>query len=545
VIRRFSRPVVALALVFAGLVVGQSSSPASAVGAPECQVWVASQGSQHIGVIDTWSSELSSFSLGETVSDLTFNRSGTKVFVSMQTRGVRMVDTTTYEATTVSAGGYTAGAASFGPIAASPTADYVVVVADDISNLNHYTTLNSETGAQIGSIFPLRKRSVALVFGPTGVAYSPELFSPALPNVIDVVDAAIPMATSTISAGLANTDSFTSAVVAAPSGHTPILFVGSSDNSNHFLRAIDTSTATLSAVVSLTQRPTGLAVTPAGDRLFVALANQNQVVVFDTITRNVVSTITVGSGPSGMAVTPDGRFLYVANQNSGSLSRVNLSTLTVDRTISVDPMPTKLAIGPAGCVSVEPQVAPSPSPVFAAASRVTMDPAGGVCVDDDVARREVWSSVFVGYRYLPGASDCTRSGFEFAGWARVSSPATVGAFPLLIDPSDGARRAFVAESAELVAVWTPVGPPPVAPSVFVALDGFFCRDCGVFLVWNDDVDDVIVMQDVHEVCVTGVVRIGEWSLCHDPTAPRGVLTYSLVATAGSRSSAPVVASVSR
>jgi hypothetical protein len=124
----------------------------------------------------------------------------------------------------------------------------------------------------------------------------------------------------------------------------------------------------------------------------------------------------------------------------------------------------------------------------------------------------------------------------------VSSPATVAAFPLLVDPSDGARRAFVAESAELVAVWTAL---PKAPSVFVALDGFFCSECGVFLVWNDDVDDVIVTQDVHEVCVTGVVRIGEWSLCHDSTAPRGVLTYSLVATAGSRSSAPVVASVSR
>jgi YVTN family beta-propeller protein len=339
-----------------------------------------------------------------------------------------------------------------------------------------------------------------------------------------------------------NADSFTSAAVAAPSGQTPILFVTSTDYTHHFLRAIDTVTATVAATVTLPGFASSLAVTPSGDRLFIAFGGLGQVRVLDSITRNVISTINVGSLPAGMAVTPDGRFLYVANQNSNTLSKIDMATLTVVETIAVQTMPAKVAIGPAGCVSVEPQVAPPSSPVFAAASRVTMDPAGGVCVDDDVARREAWSSVFVGYRYLPGQSECTRSGYEFDGWANASSPTTVAALPMLTDPSDGKKRAFVAGNLDLVAVWTAL---PRAPSVFVALNGFFCTDCGVFLAWNDGVDDVIVMQDVHEVCVTGVVRIGEWSLCHDPTAPRGVLTYSLVAVSGPLTSAPMVASVSR
>jgi hypothetical protein len=171
-----------------------------------------------------------------------------------------------------------------------------------------------------------------------------------------------------------------------------------------------------------------------------------------------------------------------------------------------------------------------------------MDPVGGVCSDGAVARTAAWTSVFVGYRYLPGAAECARDGFAFDGWAYESSPTEVAPLPMLTDPSDGKKRAFAAGNLDLVAVWTAL---PTAPSVFVALDGFFCTNCGVFVVWNDDIDDVIVTQGSRKVCTAGVLRIGEWSLCHDPTAPRGVLTYSLVATAGSKSSDPVIASVSR
>jgi hypothetical protein len=118
----------------------------------------------------------------------------------------------------------------------------------------------------------------------------------------------------------------------------------------------------------------------------------------------------------------------------------------------------------------------------------------------------------------------------------------VVSLPVLDDPADGARRAFVSENVDLVAVWTAL-PEVKAPTVFGAYPGFFCRNCGAWLVWNQPANatSVSVTQGSRVVCTSSVWRIGEWTLCHDPVAPRGSLTYSLVASAGSRSAAPVVA----
>jgi YVTN family beta-propeller protein len=59
-------------------------------------------------------------------------------------------------------------------------------------------------------------------------------------------------------------------------------------------------------------RPTGVAVTPDGSKVYVANQSSNTVSVINTAT-NAVGSITVGSGPVGGAVTPDGSEVYVAN----------------------------------------------------------------------------------------------------------------------------------------------------------------------------------------------------------------------------------------
>jgi YVTN family beta-propeller protein len=539
VIRRFSRPVVSLALMLAGLVVGQSSSPASAVGAPECQVWVMSGTATDLTIVDSWSSEPSTLPLNGVASDLTFNRSGTKVFVAMQNSGVKLIDVATLGIATLNTGIYAAGQGSFGSIAANPTLDVVLAATHTrpFGNQNYYTLLNSETGSFLNWV-PTPDAKADIAFSRNGHAFAPDfVFGQQNPSgVIDqIVTTDNGLASSSNPYPLAANEYYNSAVVADPPGQSPILFVGRTGNNNgHFLSALNTADMTVVSTTTLSASPSSLAVSQAGDLLFISQSGLNQVEVRDTITRNVITTIPVGSGPAGMAVTPDGRFLYVANWMSNTLSKIDIATLAVVETINVNSSPSKVAIGPAGCVSVQPQS----TPIW----RATLDPAGGECNDAGVARTTPWTSVFVGYRYLPGDSECTRDGHAFDGWAYASSPTKVAALPMLTDPSDGKKRAFVAGNLELVAVWTKL---PEPPSVFVALDGFFCTNCGVFLAWNDDIDDVIVTQDVQEVCVTGVLRIGEWSLCHDPTAPRGVLTYSLVATAGSKSSEPVIASVSR
>jgi hypothetical protein len=105
--------------------------------------------------------------------------------------------------------------------------------------------------------------------------------------------------------------------------------------------------------------------------------------------------------------------------------------------------------------------------------RVTLDPNGGACVDS--AERTVpWTSVFVGYRYLPSATDCTRPGYSFAGWADTTTPNTPASLPSLVDPSDNQRRAFLAANADLIAMWTPDLAPITNLTVFA---NFLCGPC--------------------------------------------------------------------
>ena len=176
--------------------------------------------------------------------------------------------------------------------------------------------------------------------------------------------------------------------------------------------------------------------------------------------------------------------------------------------------------------------------------RAALDPNGGVCADGGTRRDAEWMKMFVGYGYVPGASDCTRPGFTLSGWANVATPDTVRTLPSLIDPSDGKRRFFVAENVDLVAVWEPVVNPPATPSVFVGSLGLFCSDCGVFLLWNAPSDGSSVsVSDPSgaEVCVGATFSLGVWSLCVLPTGVAG--TYSLTSQRDGATSLPITTTV--
>ena len=152
--------------------------------------------------------------------------------------------------------------------------------------------------------------------------------------------------------------------------------------------------------------------------------------------------------------------------------------------------------------------------------------------------------MFVGYGYVPGASDCRRPGYTLTGWADAATPDTVRSFPSLIDPADGERRFFVADNVDLVAVWSVVENPPATPSLFVGALGLFCTDCGVFLLWTVPSDGSSVQvagPDGVEVCANSTVTLGTWSLCHVATGGAG--TYSLTSHRDGATSAPVTALV--
>jgi LPXTG-motif cell wall-anchored protein len=362
--------------------------PTHATTAPECQVWVSSLGSANFTIVDSWTSAPSTLTLSgnPSIADFTFNRAGTKIFVSTN-NGLRMIDLATYGVSTIASGIYGLGQGDFGAIAASPTADLVIATTNQaVNSVYAYATLNSNTGVVVGTS-SLTGRSADVVFDPSGNAYAADFVLQAAnpPGRIDKID----VATRTISAfnnfNLAYWEEYSTAAIAAPAGQTPILFVGSNQNTNisndYFLRAVDTSNLTVLATVTLPSSPSGMAVSALGDRLFVSQFGNDEVTVFDTVTRNVVTQIQVGDGPSGMAVTPDGRFLYVVNSMGDTLSKIDLTTFTVVETIGVNSYPSRVAIGPAGCVSVEPAATPTTS-VAPATSVVAPLPTTGSDAED-------------------------------------------------------------------------------------------------------------------------------------------------------------------
>lgn len=102
--------------------------------------------------------------------------------------------------------------------------------------------------------------------------------------------------------------------------------------------------------------------------------------------------------------------------------------------------------------------APPPVPVI----RVSLDIGDGSCMVNGIERTGNFTYVSLGYSYLPGPSDCTKNGAPLVNWAEPGTNQTA-ALPLLVDPSDGKQRFFVAQDRDLVAVWASTPPAQTNP----------------------------------------------------------------------------------
>lgn len=177
--------------------------------------------------------------------------------------------------------------------------------------------------------------------------------------------------------------------------------------------------------------------------------------------------------------------------------------------------------------------------------RASLDPNGGACVDG-AARGEPWNSAFIGYRYLPGPSDCTRSGYTFAGWASTTTPTKIRSFPLLIDPASNTRRYFVAENLDLIAVWTPTTNTPTTSAItdLVVFANFLCGPCtNAWLIYTSPPDTTnvnITIDDTPVTCNRSSIVFG-LSVCElinlAPGAHTVTLTPTIGTTTGGRSTA--------
>ena len=104
---------------------------------------------------------------------------------------------------------------------------------------------------------------------------------------------------------------------------------------------IDTLTNTVidSIPVGNVTLPSLICISPDGTKLYVSLLHDSTVRVINTSTNTVSAIISVVGEPEGISVSPDGALVYVAINNDNSLSVINTTTNTVTDIIPVGTNP--------------------------------------------------------------------------------------------------------------------------------------------------------------------------------------------------------------
>jgi YVTN family beta-propeller protein len=174
--------------------------------------------------------------------------------------------------------------------------------------------------------------------------------------------------------------------------------------------------------------PEGLAVTPDGRKVVVALNQADQVAIVDVASRSA-QLVKVGRYPFGVAIAPDGRNAYVSNELDGTLSVVDIGAAKQVGTIAVG--------GPGGDLEAHPE-------------GMAIDPAHGLLYVA-VANRDVIAQVDL-------AAGTVR---RLISVARAEAP---GVQPVAVAVSSDGSRAFAADEGEdaLAVVRTGIAPAATA-----------------------------------------------------------------------------------
>jgi YVTN family beta-propeller protein len=112
------------------------------------------------------------------------------------------------------------------------------------------------------------------------------------------------------------------------------------------LVVVDTLTNAIVHTLPLTRGARAVAVSPDGQRVYVA-RDPSTITIVRTTDFAIVGEVPVGIEPADVVVTPDGSALYVANQGSDNVSVITLATATPS-TIPVGSRPVHLAMSPDG-----------------------------------------------------------------------------------------------------------------------------------------------------------------------------------------------------
>lgn len=115
---------------------------------------------------------------------------------------------------------------------------------------------------------------------------------------------------------------------------------------------IDTNTNKVVNTITVDRHPCGMALSPAGDRLYVTNANSDTVSVIDTsadeVSKSLVVTLStkktglvktpvLGSSPNAVAVSPDGATIYVANASDNAIAVVDPNSASSNPVLGLIP----------------------------------------------------------------------------------------------------------------------------------------------------------------------------------------------------------------
>jgi len=119
------------------------------------------------------------------------------------------------------------------------------------------------------------------------------------------------------------------------------------DRSADGIGVVDIKEGKLLTVINSGTDPEQVAVSKDGLRLFVANEDSGQLTAIDTASGTIAETFKVGDEPEGVTVTPDGRQVYVTSEDAGAVFVVDLEKKVV-KPIKVGPRPRSIAFLPDG-----------------------------------------------------------------------------------------------------------------------------------------------------------------------------------------------------
>jgi len=136
----------------------------------------------------------------------------------------------------------------------------------------------------------------------------------------------------------------------AVSGDGSKLYVTASNGS---VVVLDSTSHAVIDTIPTMGSPTGISVSPAGERLYVADVRAGVVEALDATSHESLATFPLDNGNAGLATSGDGKFLYVSNSNSSggngdAVKVIDTATFEVVQTIPVESTAAGLGSSPDG-----------------------------------------------------------------------------------------------------------------------------------------------------------------------------------------------------